>query len=105
MKAHLHHKMKLADTARIDVKPDGNTHHSVTAIHNIIEKLNIDPLWRGERQDGSGAPRQTTAKQDALIVKEVFKKRGRSKVTVAMLKKNFVWLRSFGHTLVEKRLH
>ena len=105
MKAHLHHEMNPADIARIVLKPDGKTHYSVTTIHNIIDKLNNDPMWRGERQAGSGAPRQTTAKQDALIVKEVFKKRGRSKVTVAMLKKNFVWLRSFGNTLVEERLH
>ena len=105
MKTHLHHEMNPADIARIVLKPDGKTHYSVTAIHNSIEKLNIDPLWRGERQDGCGAPRQTTAKQDALIVTEVFKKRGRSKVTVAMLKKNFVWSLSFGNTLVEERLH
>ena len=102
MKAHLHHEMNPADIARIVLKPDGKTHYSVTTIHNIIDKLNNDPMWRGERQAGSGASRQTTAKQDALIAKEVLKKRGRRKVTVAMLKKNFVWLRSFGNTLVEE---
>ena len=72
VKAHLHHEMNPADIARIVLKPDGKTHYSVTTIHNIIDKLNNDPMWRGERQAGTGAPRQTTAKQDALIAKEVF---------------------------------
>ena len=72
VKAHLHHEMNPADIARIVLKPDGKTHYSVTTIHNIIDKLNNDPMWRGERQAGSGASRQTTAKQDALIAKEVF---------------------------------
>ena len=72
VKTHLHHEMNPADIARIVLKPDGKTHYSVTTIHNIIDKLNNDPMWRGERQAGSGASRQTTAKQDALIAKEVF---------------------------------
>ena len=101
VKAHLHHEMNPADIARIVLKPDGKTHYSVTTIHNIIDKLNNDPMWRGERQAGSGAPRQTTAKQDALIAKEVFPelfcgraKRDREEKTLSTIlikKLNFSW--------------
>ena len=48
VEAHLHHEMNPADIALIVLKPDGKTHYSVTTIHNIIDKLNNDPMWRGE---------------------------------------------------------
>ena len=105
IKAHLYHDVAPAEIARIVFKPDGINHYSVQAVHDAIARMESDKDWRGERKVGSGAARQTSAKQDRLIVKEVFRKRGRNKVTVAMLKKKFPFLRKFGDTLVEQRLH
>ena len=90
VKAHLHHQLGPAAIARLVFKPDGKTNYSVTAIHDCIARLEADPEYRGERRQGSGAPRQTTKAQDAQIVHFVFRNRGRRKVTVAMLRKAFV---------------
>ena len=76
-----------------------------TAISNCIKKLEANPRWRGERQEGSARPRQTTAAQDKEIIRWVNKERGKMKVTVSAVKKQFPYLRKFSNTLVEDRLH
>jgi transposase len=105
VKAHLHHNLGPAAIARLVFKPDGKTTYSVTAIHDVAAKLEADPQYRGDRKQGSGAPRQTTKAQDRQIVREVFRKRGTQKVTVAMLRKVLPWLKKFSNSLVEERLH
>ena len=105
IKAHLHHDLGPAAIARILVKPDGESHWSLTAVKGVVDKLTEDPHWRGERQKGSGRERETTKKQDQMIVAEVFRNRGRVIVTVAHLRKKFAWLKDFGNTLIEERLH
>ena len=103
--AHMHHGLGGAAIARIIKKADGISNWSDHCILDAMEKLRADPNFKGERREGSGRPRETTAKQDKQIVKYVFQNRGREKVTVAMLKKHLTCLRKFGNTLVEERLH
>ena len=86
-------------------KPDGKTRYGETAIVNCMNKIKEDPKWRGDRKEGSGAARKTTPKQDKQIVKWLLKERGKQKVTVSTLKKNFLFLRKFSDSLVEDRLH
>ena len=105
IKAHLHHGLGPTAIARILLKPDGKSRWSDQAVADAIAKLEADPQWRGERQEGSGAPRKTTAKQDRMVVKEVFKMRGSAKVTVSYLKQKFLHLRKLSDGLVEGRLH
>ena len=104
VKAHIHHGLGPAEISRLIVKSDGQSTFSHTAISHCIAKLEADPLWRGERAQGSGRPRETTRKQDKQIGKMVLKWRGRVKVTVAWLKKEMPWLRQFSDSLVEERL-
>ena len=77
---------------------------SHTAITNAITKMSEDPHWRGERKEGSGAERKTTPAQDAQIEKFLLDRRGKEKVTVSRLKKEFVYLRKVSNSLVEDRL-
>jgi hypothetical protein len=69
-----------------------------------MHKLRDDPHWRGEREKGFGAPRKTTKKQDKQMVAWLLKERGKQKVTVSRLKKQFPYLRKLSDTLVEERL-
>jgi len=105
IKAHAHHGLGPAAIARIMVKPDGKTHWSDKAIAGALASLEENPAWRGERQEGSGRKRVTTPKQDKLVIGEVFKKRGSTKVTVNHLKKKFWHLRKLCDSTVENRLH
>ena len=105
VKAHAHHGLGPTAIARILLKPDGKSHWSDRAIADTLEALEADPSWRGERQEGSGRPRATTAKEDKLVVQEVFKHRGSIKVTVTHLKKKFRHLRNLCDGTVENRLH
>ena len=105
IKAHLHHGLAGAAIVGILKKPDGVSPWSNTAIYDAIDKLEADPSWRGEREEGSGAPRKTDKAQDKALEKYVLKNRGRQKVTVADLRRQFAWTRSVGDTLLEERLH
>ena len=103
VKAHMEHGLGCTKIARRVFKPDGSEFGEQaisTCMHNLRENLD----WRGERKKGSGAPRKTTRKQDKEIVKFVKKQRGRQKVTVKKVKKQFPHLRQLGDTLVERRL-
>ena len=104
IKAHLYHGMGPAAMASIVKKADGQF-VSKQAVCNVINKLEADPKWRGERAVGSGRYKKTSRILDKRIVKEVFARRGRRKVTVGYLKKKFVALRSLSDGLVESRLH
>ena len=101
----VHHGLSPAAISKLLVKDDGISRWTETAIHDAVNKLSSDPKWRGERSVGSGRPRKTTKKQDRDIVKHVDKERGRSKVTVKSIKRQFPALRKVSNTLVEERLN
>ena len=109
IKAHMEHGLGCTSIARrlCKFKADGKskTTFSETAVRNAMNKLEENPKWRGDREEGSGAPRKTTAKQDRTIVKWALDNRGKIKVNVAALKKHFPFLRQFNDSLVEERLH
>ena len=80
------------------------THPSVQAVADALAKLEASPKWRGERAEGSGRLRATSASLDKMVVREVFKKRGVKCVTVSYLKKKLVGLRKPSHVTVANRL-
>ena len=104
IKAHVHHGLGPAAIARILLKQDGESKWSVNTIESAINKLKKQPSWRGEREPGSGAPRKTTAKQDDQIVDFVLDNRGKRKITVKSVKRQFPELRQLSNSLVEDRL-
>ena len=105
IKAHVYHGMSGAAISRILRKPDGKSSWSEQAIQVAISKLASEPGCRGERQVGSGRPRETTKVQDTALVRQVFQCRGRHKVTVAYLRRMLPWTRAFSNSLLEDRLH
>lgn len=104
VKAHMEHGLGCAAIAKRVFRSDGKTTFGKTAIVNCMNKLRENSDWRGQREEGSGAERKTTPKQDKQIVDWVLKNRGKIKVTVARVKKQFPYLREFSDTLVEERL-
>ena len=104
VKAHMEHGLGCGAIAKRVFRSDGKTTFGKTAIVNCMNKLQEESSWRGEREEGSGAERKTTPKQDNEIVDWVLKYRGEFKVTVARLRKQFPYLREFSDTLVEVRL-
>ena len=105
VKAHVEHGLSAAAISKKVCKPDGKSKFGETAIQNCMDKLQANPRWRGERAEGSGRPRKTSAKQDKAFVRWVLKERGKQKVSVSRLKQQFPHLRKLGDTLVESRLH
>lgn len=105
VKAHMHHDLGSIAISKIMYKADGKTRFSEQAILDCTNKLRTNPSWRGERAAGSGAPRKTSPKQDKKVIKWVLKNRGKEKVTVDRLKRQFRFLRKFSDSLVEDRLH
>ena len=87
IKAHLHHGLGATAIAGLVTKIDGAS-VSAQAVCDVKAKLEENPSWRGERAPGSGAPRKTDAGTDKAIVREVFRARGRAKVTVAYLNRH-----------------
>lgn len=104
VKAHMEHGLGCVAIAKRIYRSDGKSQFGETAIVNCMNKLKEQPDWRGEREEGSGALRKTTAKQDKEIVRWVLKNHGKVKVSVHRLKKQFAYLREFSDTLVEERL-
>ena len=104
VRAHLYHGLCATDIARIIRKPDGRSHWSPTAVQNQIDKLNAAPRWRGERKEGSGAPRKSTEKQDRQMVSLLERNKGKEKVTIGWLRKRLLWTRRLGNTALEERL-
>jgi len=104
VKAHMQHGLGCTKISRLVLRPDGSP-FSETAIANCMNNLKLNPTWRGERDTGSGAVRKTTKQQDKQIIRWVLKMRGKKKVSVTSLKKQFPFLRKLGDSLVEERLH
>ena len=102
--AHMHHDLTALQISRIIFKGDGKTRFTEKAVKTCMDALSADPSWGGKRNEGSGAPRKTTSRQDAQIVAAIYKYRGQFKVTVAWLKKRYTWARELGNTAVEERL-
>ena len=50
IKAHVHHGLGGAEISRLLLKPDGKSRWSETAVQVVINKLAVEPKWRGERQ-------------------------------------------------------
>ena len=96
--------MTGAAIARRVKRADGKTSFGETAILNCMAKLEADPHWRGDKGERSGRPRKTTTKQDKQVVRWLLKKRGKQKVSVSTLKKEFTFLRQLSDSLVEERL-
>ena len=105
VKAHLWHGLTANQIKDIVTKVDGKTLFSYQGVKDVVDKLVADPKWRGDRQEGSGAPRKTTARQDKELEKKVFQKRGREKVTVPYLQKAFPWAKKLSRSLLQSRLH
>ena len=91
VKAHMEHGLGCVPIQKRVFKPDGKTLYGETAIVNALKKLQADRNSRGERAVGSARPRKTSQQQDDAIVKFVFKRRGKEKVTVRLLKKQFLF--------------
>ena len=104
VKAHMEHGLSAESIAERIYKADGKDTFGPTAIQNCMNKLTEDPSWRGERSKGSGRPRKTTSKQDKQMVDWLLENRGKEKVSVSRLKKQFQFLRKLSNTLVEERL-
>ena len=102
--ARMHHQLSALQISRIIFKGDGKSRFSETAVKNCMDGLKADPAWNGRRQPGSGAPRKTTPRQDKQIVDAIEKYRGRFKVTVAWLKKRYLWARDLSNFAMEARL-
>ena len=68
IKAHLQHDQTAAEITRLVRRANGQP-FSTTAIHAAIQKLTDDPSFRGERAEGSGAPRKTSKALDNRIIK------------------------------------
>ena len=86
IKAHVRHGLGSSAIARVLKKPDGSA-VSAQAVADVMVELVPTPGWRGERAPGSGRPRTTTLRQDKMIVREVFRNRGKIKVTARHLKR------------------
>jgi len=104
VKAHLYHGLGATDIARIILKPDGRSHWSPTAVQNQIDKLNAAPRWRGERKEGSGAPRKTIEKQDRQMVSLLERNKGKEKVTMCVMCACCVLTRPYRHGSLDNLL-
>ena len=103
IKAHLEHDERPAEIRRLVLRPDGEP-FSERCILNAVAKLRADPTFRGERQEGSGAPRKTSKRLDNKIIHRVLKYRGEVKVTVPWLRKELPELQGLSDHLIRERL-
>eukprot|EP00973_Karenia_brevis_P091447 12407481-Karenia_brevis.AAC.1 len=101
--------MHLAGMKREDMlshvrKKDGCelTLHTLDA---VIKTKTDNPAWKGEDSSAGGRPRVLTEAQETQVVKLVFRKRGKAKVTIPYCKKVFKWLRQVDDTTVASVLH
>ena len=65
IKAHAYHRLSADRIAEILVKPKRGPgrkklYWTKGVVQRIINKLEDEPGWRGEREEGSGATRKTT---------------------------------------------
>lgn len=104
IKAHLHHGLKPASIRKLVVRENGDE-FSERCMLDACHFMRDNPDYRGERAEGSGRPRTTTKKQDRQIVNAVLKHRGQERVSVAWVKKKFIFARDLSDFLIEERLH
>ena len=100
----MHHGLGATAICRILVQADGKTQWTDTAIRSVMNKLDADPTWQGERSPGSGRPRKTSKKRDKAIVKFVVDNRGRKKITANKIKRKFPDLEDVSDQTVLRRL-
>ena len=105
VKAHMSHGLSALAISKKVLRRDGKTTFGETAIENCMAQLQANARWRGDWAIGSGRPRKTTKKQDKEVERWVLHNRGKEKVTVSRIKKEFPYLRKLGDSLVEERLH
>ena len=105
VKAHMEHDLGATEIARRVFKADGKNTWTRGAVQTVMEKIRTQKKWRGERKEGSGAQRKTTAAVDKKIEKEVMRYRGKKKVTVKYIKRAVPAVRNLGKGLVASRLH
>ena len=103
IKAHLEHACTANEIQSMVLKPDGSE-FGITAIKIAIAKITADPLFRGERKEGSGAPRKTTAKTDNKIIKVTLENRGKEIVSANFLRKHIPELKDLSDQTVYDRL-
>jgi len=105
IKAHMEHGLGCTTIASKIFKADGKTNFSEYCIWAAMCKLKKNKSWRGERKEGSGAPRKTTAKQDRAVVRWLLARRRKEKVTVSAVKRHFPWARKLDDNVIYDRLH
>ena len=105
VKAHAYHGLGPYQIADILVKPDGKSKWGGQAVAEVIAKLEEDKKWRGERQEGSGAPRKTIETEDKAILAHVLKYRGSKKVTVHWVRKTLKCASKLKRTAIQERLN
>jgi transposase len=91
---------EIADSDAV-TKLDGSK-VSFGRVGKILRQLAADPGWRGERAEGSGAARATTASEDKAIVVQVKAKRGKEKMTSAKVRRRLRLV--VGERTVRRRL-
>ena len=105
IKAHMHHGCNAEAIRHLVTKADGKSLWTHQAISDTMRRIEDDRKWRGERTVGSGRKRKTRESDDKIVAREVFKRRGSTKVTVAYLKKKFPRLRDLNDQTVANRLY
>ena len=103
--AHLQHDLNPTQISSRVLKDDGISTWTPRRMQEVVAKLTEDPEWNGERKEGSGAPRKTTPKQDLALVRELIKQRGKKKVTISYLRRNFDWAKNLSDYALRDRLH
>jgi hypothetical protein len=104
IKAHAHHGLTPVQIVPL-IKKSDKSNPSVQAVVNALAKLKLNPKWKGERENGSGRLRSTSAKVDQKVVSAVLEKRGKAKVTIPYLKRTFPELKDLTECVLRSRLH
>ena len=100
LRQEVYSQRQIADSGAVD-KPDGG---EVTygLVGQIIRHWEADPYWRGERSEGSGRLRATTAAEDKAMVNEIVQKRGKEKMTSTVVQRRVA--RKVSRRTVRRRL-
>lgn len=83
---HVGYSYRQIEDCGAVTKADGSTVPWDT-IGKVVRKLKSDKTWRGQRNEGSGRQRSTTAAEDAAIVAYVKDNRGKEKITSDKVKR------------------
>lgn len=104
IKAHSQHGLSTAEIAAEIIKADGATAPSREAVRQVLLKLKANPGWTGERKAGSGRPRSTSKKLDTSLCKAVMARRGKAKITSAILRKSVPGAGVMSTSTIRRRL-